>query len=797
VDPNAPPFADPLGSHGLIYNSTQSIPGQHEVFQTPGYVLDPTTGTWSIPGTIPSLNVDLSYLGKGKEALINGMAIELTNKIDEIAKDFADATGLGYLYELAQQIKTVANIKETILDFYKSILLPDLLNLDTNNVDGEVFDNKLIQFKHNLFRSLPSGSQIEENAKEIWFDSIRLVTGQSDTTFLLDWDIRDSKAQLGSNGHRAGFMGSDGADVFQATDTSIVVGPLLPPLLITKDDFLYGAGGDDRLSGAGGNDTLIGGDGNDVLMGEDGNDTLWGNAGNDQLYGGNGNDKLLGGAGADVLVGGTGDDVYVIDNLNDVVIENINSGTDFISAQVSGYTLSANVENGAVANAAGGLLIGNSLNNSLYGDVGADVLLGDAGNDFLFGNAGNDYLVGGANNINVAIGAGYTPAGAIGPSWTIIGAADSTGDGKGDYVWSNAGRIAVWAIADGALANATLLNGAIGPEWTARTTGDFNHDGLADILWISNGRAAVWELNNQKIIGGGVSLGSIGGTYQFGGAGDFNHDGNTDLLWKNSSGQVAVWFMSDANVIGGGVSNGTIGTNYNAVGTGDFNGDGRDDILWADSSGNTATWLMNGVNVTGAAVTGQIGVGWRVGGIADMNMDGRSDVVWVNPATNQVVIWQMNGTQVGSGVTVSPGGQIGTDWKLSGVSDVTGDGRPDIIWTRPNGSSVIWDLRGNGDIMSGGPGSDTFQFKSLNEMGKLVTDFQPGASGDHLDLHDLLVAIGHGATDPLTDGTLRLIQHGAATEVQVDSHPGEHDYVTAVTLQNVLATSLVHDNFTL
>jgi Ca2+-binding RTX toxin-like protein len=106
-------------------------------------------------------------------------------------------------------------------------------------------------------------------------------------------------------------------------------------------------------------------------------------------------------------------------------------------------------------------------------------------------------------------------------------------------------------------------------------------------------------------------------------------------------------------------------------------------------------------------------------------------------------------------------------------------------------------LQGSGDKMTGGVGRDVFQFDSLNEMGKVITDFQAGTGGDVLSLQNLLVSIGYVGTDPLHDGEIRLIQDGAKTELQVDSHPGVHHYVTAATLESVVATQVTIDNFLL
>jgi hypothetical protein len=509
-----------------------------------------------------------------------------------------------------------------------------------------------------------------------------------------------------------------------------------------------------------------------------GNDLVFEVVPNQTIYAGNGDSKIFLSGGGNVVYVGMGSDVIV------------GSNTDALDYATITGAVTVDLSAGAAKKSNGG--------TDLFG--GVHVVIGSPGNDAITSDSFGDVLVGGGDVITAAIGTAYTPAGAIGTNWTIIGTKDVSGDGKADYLWANAGKIDLWTINNGALTFAGLIGGAIGSDWTAKTIGDFNHDGFADVLWVNAGRVAVWELQGTAIIAGGVSNGQIGSNFSFKGLGDFNHDGNSDVVWQSNTGQVAIWLMQGSNIIAGGLSNAAIGTDWTMGGTGDFNGDGHDDALWFNSSGQAVTWLMNGVNgagVTSAAISGTIGAGWKVGGIADMNMDGKADVVWWNPANNAVAIWYMNGTRVAGSTMISNGGQIGTDWKLSGVGDVTGDGVLDIVWTRPNGSSVIWNLRGNGDQLIGGAGRDTFQINTLSEMGEVISNFQPGAGQDVLDLHNLLTSIGHGATNALVDGTVRLIQDGTAVEVQVDTSPGAHHYVRAATLQNVAASTLVPGNFQL
>jgi Ca2+-binding RTX toxin-like protein len=82
--------------------------------------------------------------------------------------------------------------------------------------------------------------------------------------------------------------------------------------------------------------------------------------------------------------------------VNDGVYENPGEGTDIVRVTVSGYTLTANVEIGAVATAAGLTLNGHATQGGiLFGHIGDDTLIGGAGNDQFAAGPGNDTIVGG------------------------------------------------------------------------------------------------------------------------------------------------------------------------------------------------------------------------------------------------------------------------------------------------------------------------------------------------------------------------------------------------------------------
>ena len=95
------------------------------------------------------------------------------------------------------------------------------------------------------------------------------------------------------------------------------------------------------------------------------------------------------------MMGGSGDDVYYVvraQNLDAVIIEGANSGTDLVLSNVS-YRLGAHVENLELDSFGHNNAIGNKLDNQLEGDQYDNVLNGREGNDTLTGNIGADTFV--------------------------------------------------------------------------------------------------------------------------------------------------------------------------------------------------------------------------------------------------------------------------------------------------------------------------------------------------------------------------------------------------------------------
>jgi len=266
--------------------------------------------------------------------------------------------------------------------------------------------------------------------KEIWEPPLDLSTpgyGMNTLRFGSGIGVGDLSLFMGSLGIKIGDTGDaihiEGFDPdnptdsvlisrFEFDDGSVLSYEQLLELGINfhgteQDDTLVGTNSKDNMYGYAGNDTIIGRDGNDVIDGGTGNDDVFGDAGNDQINGGEGDDILNGGTGNDTLHGGLGDDivngdagndhlynsegvdqlqggegndVYHITELDDVITENVNEGTDRIETALDNYTLGDNVEDLTLLDTAisGN---GNELNNTLVGNAQNNIIDGGADMD--------------------------------------------------------------------------------------------------------------------------------------------------------------------------------------------------------------------------------------------------------------------------------------------------------------------------------------------------------------------------------------------------------------------------------
>ncbi len=206
-----------------------------------------------------------------------------------------------------------------------------------------------------------------------------------------------------------------------------------------------------------------------------------GNTGNNTLTGNNGSNILDGGTGTDTLMGGMGNDTYIVDDTTDVVIENVNAGTDTVQASIT-YSLGLYVENLVLVGSAALNGTGNTQNNTLIGNSGNNILSGGAGTDMMIGGLGNDtYVVDNAGDVvteNLDEGTdliqssvSYTLAANVEKiTLTGTGAINATGNALNNTLGGNSGN--------------NILNGGIGADTMVGGLGNDTYlvDNAADIV---------------------------------------------------------------------------------------------------------------------------------------------------------------------------------------------------------------------------------------------------------------------------------------------------------------------------
>ena len=84
----------------------------------------------------------------------------------------------------------------------------------------------------------------------------------------------------------------------------------------------------------------------------------------------------------------------------------------------------------------------------------------------------------------------------------------------------------------------------------------------------------------------------------------------------------------------------------------------------------------------------------------------------------------------------------------------------------------------------------------MSDAGDIITDFVKGATGDVLDLRDILADAGYGGSDPIGDDVLSFTKVGNNTLVPIDADGGGGNAAfTVVTLLNVTLTENDTANF--
>jgi VCBS repeat-containing protein len=549
------------------------------------------------------------------------------------------------------------------------------------------------------------------------------------------------------------------------------------------DNNITGTGGNNTLNGGLGMDTMAGGAGNDTyivdntadavielagegtdsvlasadyaLSGNIENLTLIGAAGIngtgnalDNLITGNeadnilngmaGDDTLNGGAGVDMLIGGVGNDIYTVDNTADVVMENLNEGTDSVFASAT-YTLSENSENLTLTGTAGIDGTGNTLNNIITGNSGANMLDGGAGADTMTGGAGNDaYIVDNAGDKTVeAFNAGidtvfssvsHTLASHV-ENLTLTGAGniDATGNELNNILVGNTGNNRLYGLAgNDTLTGNTgddLLDGGTGVDMMAGNAGD-------DTYIVDNASDAVAENVDE-----GIDTVQSSITYTLG--------ANVEHLTLTGGAAINGTGNALDNVI---VGNATANVLNGGLGADSMSGGAGNDTYVIDNIGDIVTEGLNaGTDLVQASITYTL-----TDNVENLTLTGADVIDGTGNGLNNIIIGNVAANVLDGGA--------GTDTLYAGAGDdslIGGDGNDAL-----NGEAGNDQLQGNAgndmldgglgaDSMSGGAGNDTYV---VDHIGDLVVE----------NLNEGIDLVQSSITYTLTDNVENLTLTGTA-----------------------------------
>ncbi|MCE2881041.1 MAG: FG-GAP-like repeat-containing protein [Planctomycetaceae bacterium] len=177
--------------------------------------------------------------------------------------------------------------------------------------------------------------------------------------------------------------------------------------------------------------------------------------------------------------------------------------------------------------------------------------------------------------------------------------------------------------------------------------------------------------------------------------GSLDDNGRGDIFWFNpATGGLSAWSMNglvrDAG--GSGLCGSSLGSTVEFQNMGDFYGDGRSCALYREkSSGAFRIRRLNGLTVTDdRSISAPIVWDWRFVALTDVSGDGKADVILRNALTNQVNAWIMDGHTKTSGGTIG----VAVGLEFLGTGDLDGDGRSDLLWREASGAVRAWFLNG-------------------------------------------------------------------------------------------------------
>jgi len=168
------------------------------------------------------------------------------------------------------------------------------------------------------------------------------------------------------------------------------------------------------------------------------------------------------------------------------------------------------------------------------------------------------------------------------------------------------------------------------------------------------------------------------------------------LYWQHDDGRLKTWHMEGSEQVNTSpLVPGNVNPAWQVKAVVDMSGNGHPDIyFYNQSEGLVKVWLMEGLNKTGQVVINNphkerndLDPAWDMMAVYDLNDSGEPDIIWQRN-DGQLAIWLMENQEAArTGRLYNHPGQsaVNPDWKIGAVTDLLGDGRPEVLWQAVEG----------------------------------------------------------------------------------------------------------------
>ncbi len=195
---------------------------------------------------------------------------------------------------------------------------------------------------------------------------------------------------------------------------------------------------------------------------------------------------------------------------------------------------------------------------------------------------------------------------------------------------------------------------------------------------------------------------------------DINNNGHADLVWQHDDGQLSVWFMEGHDlqavkpILNPGSGDNYVDPAWEMMAVYDLNSSGHPDIIWQDVNGTLAIWFMDGLEAyaTGRLTHGEglatVDPSWQLRAVTDLLGDGEPELLWQNVSgkhEGELAYWVLDGFKRADGgrLTHLDGrAVIDPAWTMITAYDLLGDDSPEILWQRDDGAIAYWTMNGSG-----------------------------------------------------------------------------------------------------